>query len=113
MSQETTIPLYGYVGAFAEDKNKAKEIRTRLIMPALGRNETVVLDFEKVNSATQSFIHALISEVIRQEGIAVLDKLFFKNCNNIVREIVNIVIEYLQDTPKISDLPRNGNSSQD
>lgn len=106
---EKIVKLFEEVGEFAEDKNKARQIRLISILPALERNETVVLDFEKVNSATQSFVHALISEVIRQKGIAVLDNLLFKNCSDIVREVVKIVVEYLQDPPKLSDLPLDGN----
>ena len=109
MTQETTILIFEQTGEFAEDKNKAKKMRTKEILPALERNETVILDFEKVNSTTQSFIHALISEAIKQQGICVLDKLHFKNCNQIVREVVKIVFEYLQDPPKLRDLPTNGN----
>ncbi len=108
MNKETTIKIYDYVGEFAEDKNKARDLRIEFIMPILERNETVILDFEKVNSTTQSFIHALISEVIKQNGAGILDKLLFKNCNDIVKEVVKIVVEYLQDPPKLSDLPSSG-----
>jgi hypothetical protein len=58
----------------------------------------LVLYFEGVGSATQSFIHALISDLIRKYGVEVLDKVYFKNCSAIVKEIINIVVEYMQES---------------
>jgi len=90
------IELLSIVGSFAENKDKAKELRTKIINPALKKGDFVELDFTGVNSATQSFIHALISQLIRQYGIDVLDKINFKNCNNTVQKIIEIVTDYMQ-----------------
>jgi len=68
------------VGQFAENKDVAREIRINEIVPALDTGEEVTLDFKGVDSATQSFVHALISEIIRKRGVSVLDSLYFKNC---------------------------------
>ena len=91
------IRLYGFVGAFAENKDLAREIRLEKILPALDRGEEVNLDFDKVESATQSFLHALISDVIRKKGISILDHIFFKNCNPTIKKLIEIVVEYMQD----------------
>jgi len=96
------IPIAQKTGTFAENKDIAKNIRLNEIVPALNRHETVVLDFKSVSSTTQSFIHALISDLIRQFGINVLDKLYFKNCNDIVKGIIDIVVEYMQDKEFLS-----------
>ncbi|MBI3035021.1 STAS-like domain-containing protein [Candidatus Woesearchaeota archaeon] len=94
------IKIYKKIGNFAGNKDIAKEIRTKEILPFIRKEDKIFLDFENVNSATQSFIHALISDVIRKEGIKVLDKLFFKNCNETIQKIIGIVVEYMQDTGK-------------
>ena len=73
------IRIVEKTGKFAENKDVAREIRLHEILPVLDRNECVVLDFKDVDAATQSFIHALISDLIRKKGVDVLDKLFFKN----------------------------------
>ena len=91
------IKLYDYVGSFAENKDKAREIRIDKIFPALEDNKKIILDFGKIKSATQSFIHALISDLIRKKGIDVLDRIYFKNCNDTIKKIIEIVIEYMQD----------------
>ena len=91
------IKLYSFVGTFAENKDTAKDIRINKIIPSLENGEEVTIDFDKIKSATQSFVHALISDVIRKNGIKILDRLYFKNCNDTIKKIIEIVIEYMQD----------------
>ena len=91
------IRLFNRAGSFAEDKDLARTIRREQIIPALNRHEEVVLDFENVDSATQSFIHALISDLIRNYGGEVLDRIRFKSCNDTVRKIIGIVVDYMQE----------------
>ncbi len=91
------INLFESVGAFAENKDIARGIRINSIIPALEKNERVILNFNKIESTTQSFIHALISDIIRVKGIEILDKIFFKNCNGKIKKIIKIVVEYMQE----------------
>ncbi|MCG3205081.1 MAG: hypothetical protein KCHDKBKB_01798 [Elusimicrobia bacterium] len=90
------ISIFDKAGAFAENKDVARHIRLNEIIPALEKNENVVLDFENVDAATQSFIHALISDVLRKHGFEALDRIAFKSCNNTVKQMINIVVEYMQ-----------------
>jgi hypothetical protein len=66
-------------------------------MPELEKKNKVVLNFDKIDRASQSFIHSLISDPIRQYGDNVLDIMVFKNCNDKVRGMIKIVLGYLQD----------------
>jgi hypothetical protein len=91
-----TIKIFTVTGSFAEDKDVARDIRINKIIPSLDKKLEVILDFEKVDSTTQSFVHALLSDVIRKFGAEVLDKISFKNCNDTIKGIVNIVVEYMQ-----------------
>jgi hypothetical protein len=93
-----TIKIFPLVGGFAENKDIARDVRQTQINPFLKDNEDVVLDFENVESTTQSFIHALISEVIREYGIEVLDRISFKNCTETVQKIIGIVVDYMQES---------------
>ena len=90
------IKLLPKTGMFAENKDIARDIRIKYITPVLEKNEEITLDFEGVESATQSFVHALISELIRTFGNEILDNIYFKNCNKSVQEIINIVVDYMQ-----------------
>ena len=91
------IPIHERAGSFAENKDVARDIRLQNIVPALERNEEVILDFEHVEAVTQSFIHALISDLLRQYGFDVLNRLAFKSCNQTVKQIIGIVVEYMQE----------------
>lgn len=87
-----------YAGDFAENKDIAKKLRIEKIMPALLKGDEIVLDFDGVKGATQSFIHALISDPIREFQDVAFDNLFYKNTNNDVREIISIVYRYMQES---------------
>ena len=89
------IHLYELVGVFAEDKDKAKDIRQNILWPQVRAENKIELDFAKVEDATQSFIHALLSELIRETQGGVLDLVYFKNCNETVKRIINMVVDYM------------------
>ena len=91
------ISIFNKTGSFAENKDIARDIRLKEILPALDQEEDVTLDFDKVGAATQSFIHALISDVLRKYGINSLEHVFFKSCNTTVEKIIEIVVEYMQE----------------
>jgi len=91
------IAVFDKAGAFAENKDVARDIRIQEIMPALERNEEVLLDFQRVDAATQSFVHALISDALRKYGSDALERISFKSCNDTVKKIINIVADYMQE----------------
>ncbi|HAH05218.1 MAG TPA: hypothetical protein DCM05_01635 [Elusimicrobia bacterium] len=91
------IEIHAHAGAFAENKDAARDLRLKEIIPALDKGESVVLSFERVDAVTQSFIHALISDLIRKRGVDVLDRLEFKSCNDTVKKIISIVVDYMQE----------------
>lgn len=91
------IRLFPDVGKFAENKDAARDLRIGKILPELEKGEEVILDFEGVDSATQSFMHALISDIIRKKGINILDQIKFKNCSSTLQKIIGIVVDYMQD----------------
>lgn len=79
---------------FAEDKEEARQIRLERIMPALERGDSIVLDFKDVSYATQSYIHALIGEVLQKHGESALQNLEFKNCSEALRSVIGLVVDY-------------------
>ncbi len=95
------IELFPKTGNFAENKDVARELRIKEIIPALKNHQVVILDFNKVDSTTQSFIHALISDIIRKEGYEIIDRLNYKNCNDTIKKIIMIVTDYMQEEEPI------------
>ena len=92
------IKLFKQVGSFAENKDVAREIRLKKLIPSLEKDQNIVLDFENIDGATQSFVHALISDLIRKYGNEVLDKIQFKSCNDTIKGIISIVVDYMQES---------------
>ena len=91
------IVIFDRAGAFAENKDIARDIRIREIIPALTQDKEVTLDFDKVDAVTQSFVHALISDILRKYGANALERISFKSCNITVKKIIGIVVEYMQE----------------
>ena len=91
------IILSKEVGNFGENKDIARKIRIKQIMPALIDGKEVVLDFEKMTGATQSFIHALIVAPMREFGDVFFEKVKFKNCSSTIQQVIKIVSEYTQE----------------
>ncbi len=91
-----TIDILRHASPFAEDKDIAARIRDDELRPALRQGEHITLDFTGVEGATQSFVHALLSDVIRSLGPDVLDKIEFRSCNQTIRSIIEIVTQYSQ-----------------
>lgn len=88
------IIIKNYTGSFAENKDVAKQLREDKIIPANDAGEIITLDFVGVDSSTQSFIHALISEIFQINGEKCLDMFIFKNCNKAVKSLIGTVINY-------------------
>lgn len=92
-----TIHLKPLVGDFAENKDIARDIRVNTLTPMIFKGEKVIIDFLGVHGATQSFIHALISELFRTHGSEILSLISFKDCNSTVQKVITIVTEYMQE----------------
>jgi len=93
----TIIHLKPLTGNFAENKDIARDIRVSTLTPVLARGEKITIDFSGVSGATQSFVHALISELFRIHGSEVLSLVSFKNCNPTIQKVITIVTEYMQE----------------
>lgn len=89
------IALAAVVGTFAEDKDAAAKLRREEILPTLAAGDTMEIDFAEVSLTTQSFVHALISEALRQHGEEALARVQFKNCETAPRGIIETVVQYV------------------
>ena len=94
--EEQTIKIFDFAGSFAENKDVAQDIRVTYILPHLAEGKKIILDYNGVDSTTQSFTHALISEGIRLYQEIFFDRVTFKNCSDSVKKIIVIVSEYMQ-----------------
>ena len=90
----TRIKIVTRTPGFAEDKDAARAIRQKKLLPALSEGQQVILDFRTVRYATQSYIHALVGEAIKKHGEPVLELIDFKNCSPQLRSVIALVVEY-------------------
>lgn len=105
-TDEVRVEIKEVAGEFAGNKDVAGKLRQDVIKPALKEGKGVRIDFRGVDGATQSFMHALVSEVIR-ESPETVDRLVFSGCNEMVRSIVEIVVEYSQFQQVKANRPEN------
>lgn len=92
------IKMQKLTGDFAENKDIAKKLRIEKIMSFLLKSDEIIIDFKEVDGVTQSFIHALISDPIREFKETAFDKLYYRNANKDVQEIISIVYRYMQES---------------
>ena len=88
------VKIRDFCGDFAENKDIARAIRLSAKPIYETTEEPIVLDFSNVDSTTQSFIHALISEFFQNSGEKALDRFEFKNCSKAVKSLITTVINY-------------------
>jgi len=84
---------------FEEDVEKAAIIRENIVLPSINSGKMVVLDFNNVKFATQSFVHALMYKVIR-DGQQIGATLSIAKCTNSTREAVIAVAAYAKVNAK-------------
>lgn len=87
-----------YAGEFAENKDVAKKLRIEKIMPSLSKGNLIVIDFQGMSGATQSFIHALISDPIREYKDVAFNNLLYKHTSDDIKGIISIVYRYMQES---------------
>ena len=92
------IKMFDLVGDFGEDKDAAAHLRKTKIQPCVSKDQQITLDFDGVTLVTQSFIHALMSDVLRSRGEEALEYLDFKNCVDVVKGIISTVVQYSLET---------------
>jgi hypothetical protein len=91
----TEIRICDYCGNFAENKDAAKKIRENVIKPAIEKcNFPIKIDFDNVDSSTQSFVHALISSIFQRNGENMLEYFEFIKCNKAIQSLIRTVINY-------------------
>lgn len=91
-----TIRIADYVGRFAGDPDVAHELRDNALAPAMRAGEPVIVDFAGVELSTESFIHALVSDLIRSTDFYALGLIDFRHCSQSVRERLETVVESSQ-----------------
>jgi len=81
------------VSEFDEDVDEAARVREEVVFPALEEDGLVLLHFDGIRAATQSFVHALMYRVIR-DGKGIEKSLIISGADSATREAVRTVAAY-------------------
>jgi hypothetical protein len=84
------------IADFLEDVEAAARIRDTRVAPAVRDGRMVIMDFDAVRFATQSFIHSLLFDVFRIPGS--LTRISFLRCTRATEEAVRLVAAYSSAT---------------
>lgn len=87
------ISISEQFGTHLADGDRAAAFRMSRIDPYVELCAEIVLDFTGVRNANSSFINALVSGLVEQHGIKVLNVLVFKACNPSIRVLIESAIE--------------------
>jgi hypothetical protein len=88
------IKLHAGSSGLTDDKDEARKIRKDKILPALESGDPIVIDFTDVQSSTQSFVHALLGEVLHRFRNKALLNLEFRHCSPLMKSLVELVVDY-------------------
>lgn len=91
-----TIPIARYVGRFASNPDVAHKLRDNALAPAMRAGQPVIVDFAGVELSTESFIHALVSDLIGSRDFYALGLIDFRHCSQSVRERLETVVQSSQ-----------------
>lgn len=92
--RQIIVRLHAGESGFTDDKDEAKRIRIETILPALKDQSKIVLDFSEVKSSTQSFVHALLGEVLQRYRDDALNKIEFRKCTRLMKSLIQLVVDY-------------------
>ena len=91
--KEVVIDMYNYFGKHCEVKYEAIKQRDKRILPALAEGKTVVLDFTEAETATHSFLVALLATPICNTGIKAYKLIKIKGANPPIRATIDFIFD--------------------
>jgi STAS-like domain of unknown function (DUF4325) len=87
------INIKNYFGSYAEDKEHAKKIRDKYILPAINEDKMLTLDFEGVILATHSLLNAMLATPISRLGLSAYKKIKVINAVPEIREMIDFIFD--------------------
>jgi hypothetical protein len=79
-------------GDFLADGDLANRFRFEEIQPALASNDAIVFDFAGVTNMTDSFVNACFANLAADHPKAVLAKVTFENCTDVVQQFLSSAV---------------------
>jgi STAS-like domain of unknown function (DUF4325) len=87
------VSVRNYFGKYAEDKDLAKKIRDKYLLPALVENKSLTIDFEDIVSAPHSLLNAMLATPIERLGLSAYKKIKIINAAPEIRETLDFIFD--------------------
>ncbi|MFT5632546.1 MAG: hypothetical protein ACI9SQ_000252 [Rubritalea sp.] len=91
------LRLHDEVGSFAGNGTLANQIRIDKVEPHWEQSERITLNFEGVNSMTDSFVNAFVGNIAEAHPDDFREKLRFTNCSSLVKTFIKSALQMAQN----------------
>uniref|UniRef100_UPI004056E1F9 STAS-like domain-containing protein n=1 Tax=Candidatus Electrothrix sp. TaxID=2170559 RepID=UPI004056E1F9 len=88
------IYIEKHFGKLCANGDKALVFLTEEVLPSVHQGKKLAFDFAGVRNMNSSFSNALFANLIIQEGVEVLDKVTFRNCNSNIEALVDAALNF-------------------
>lgn len=82
------LQLFSEFGSFAANGTIGNEFRVSKIEPFWQTHDKIILDFQGIHSMTDSFVNALVGNLVEAHPEDFKEKLKFQNCSPLVRSFI-------------------------
>lgn len=79
-------------GEFLADGDLGNRFRFEEVQPALDAHDLIVFDLVGVTNMTDSFVNACFANLAAERPEAVLAKVKFENCTDVVRQFISSAV---------------------
>lgn len=91
------LKLHKEIGSFAGNGTLGNQLRIDKIEPHWNSSDKIVLNFEGVDSMTDSFINAFVGNIVESHPEDFREKLRFTNCSSLVKAFIKSALQMAQN----------------
>ena len=100
------LKLHDEIGSFAGNGTMGNQLRLDKVEPHWDSSEKIILNFEGVDSMTDSFVNAFVGNIVESHPDSFKEKLRFTNCSSLVKTFIKAALQMAQNritkTTKVS-----------
>lgn len=87
------VAIENHFGRYAENKEEAIHFRDTQLLPAVQSGKDILLDFNRVELSTHSFLSALLATPITQLGMRAYKRIRVTNATPEIRETIDYILD--------------------
>ncbi|WP_417908884.1 STAS-like domain-containing protein [Candidatus Electronema sp. PJ] len=91
---KTVIYIEERFGKLCANGDTALSFLQNEVVPSIHRGGSIAFDFMGVRNMNSSFSNALFANLVMQEGVSVLEKVTFRNCNSNIKALINAALDF-------------------